>query len=197
MAKQKPSVEAAAAALKSVRDCLTIHGIPFMLDGGTLLGAVRDGNFCADDQDDIDLTIIGGAPTLPAAIQQACLLGFVIQHSWSHSTRGTGQLALKRHGVKVDLMLKERVRLGDSDGEWMFWTVYGKGDRVVPKAIPMKLVEPWGSVLFHGHRYNVPGNVDGYLSYRYGNWREPMHRSNYSCYTTDQAILPQAVQVIR
>lgn len=197
MAKQKPSTEAAANALNTVRQCFGIHGVRFMLDGGTLLGAVRDGTFCADDQDDIDLSILGGASGLPAAVHQACLLGFRIHHSWPHSARGTAQLALKRDGVKVDVMMKERVRLADSEGEWMYWTVYSKNDLVVPKAIPLKLVEPWSTITFHGERYHVPGDVDGYLHYRYGDWRTPVHRTTYSCYTTDRAILPAAVQIIR
>ncbi len=197
MSKAKPSIEAAAHTLQTLRQCLSIHRVPFMLDGGTLLGAVRDGNFCADDQDDIDLTILGNADGLPAAISQACLLGFTIHHSWPHSAQGTGQLALKKDGVKVDLMLKERVRLADSEGEWMYWTVYGRNGLIVPKAIPMRLVEPWGTVHFHGQRHNVPGKVDEYLTYRYGEWRTPVHRSAYSCYTTDRAILPPAVQVLR
>lgn len=197
MAKQKPSIEAAATALKTVRQCMVMHGVPFMLDGGTLLGAVRDGTFCAEDQDDIDLTILGDAEKLPLAIKQACILGFSIHHSWSYSQIGTAQLALKRDGVKVDMMLKERVTLADSAGEWMYWTVYGKNDRVVRKAIPLALVLPWNTITFHGHTYNVPNDVDGYLRYRYGNWQDPVHRSLYSCYTSDSAILPAAVQVNR
>ena len=197
MATPKPSIDAAASALNAVRQCLGIHGVRFMLDGGTLLGAVRDGEFCQDDQDDIDLSILGDSSGLPDAVRQACLLGFRVHHSWPHSARGTAQLSLRRDGVKVDLMLKERVRLVDSEGDWMYWTVYGRNDMVVPKAIPMKLVEPWSTELFHGTHYNVPGDVDGYLSYRYGNWHKPVHRSAYNCYAADLSILPAAVQVMR
>lgn len=193
----KPTTEAAAQALAAVGNCLRMHGVPFMLDGGTLLGAVRDGTFCADDQDDIDLTVIGTAEALPAAIKQAAMLGFHVHHAWPHSAQGTSQIALMRKGVKVDIMLKERVRLEDSEGEWMYWTVYGRNDRVVRKAIPLHLVEPWSMVYFHGRQYHVPGRVEAYLHYRYGDWRTPVHRSAYNCYTTDQAILPAAVKVIR
>ena len=193
----KPPIAVAAQALAAVGSCLAMHRIPFMLDGGTLLGAVRDGTFCTDDQDDIDLTVLGDANTLAAALQQAYLLGFTLHHAWPHSTTGTGQVVLKRHGVKVDIMLKERVQLEDSDGEWMYWTVYGSQGRVVRKAIPMSMVEPWGKVHFHGREYHVPGQVDRYLTYRYGNWRQPVHRKQYNCYTTDLAILPDTVKVIR
>jgi phosphorylcholine metabolism protein LicD len=197
MAKPLPPKQDAVDALRIMGRCLGAQRITYMLDGGTLLGAVRDGDFCADDHNDIDLTILEGGERLSLALEQAMVLGFELHHGWPRSERGTMQAAMKRKGVKVDLMVKEVVKLEDSEGDWLYWTVYGRNDLVVPKAIPMALVLPLKKVEFHGVQYNVPGDTDGYLHYRYGNWRQPVHRSAYSCYTSDQAILPAAVRVQR
>jgi hypothetical protein len=191
------TTEQAAAALKALSNCLAAQRIPFFLDGGTLLGAIRDQDFCADDHVDIDLTVMDGTERLPAALAQAALLGLHLAYSWPRSERGTLQLVVKRDGVKLDIMCKEVALLDGRHGEYLYWTVYGKGDRAVPKGIPMYLVRGDRWVEFHGNRYRVPFKAEEYLTYRYGNWQVPVHRKEYSCYSTDLAILPPGTVVHR
>ena len=71
----------------------------------------------------------------------------------------------------------------------LWWTVFrGKGNDVYKK-IPYNYILPLQEVVFYGERFLIPDRINAYLSHRYGDWRKKVHRSNYSCYTTDLSIV--------
>jgi len=105
---------------------------PFMLDGGTLLGAVRDEDFCEDDWNDIDTTIWFQEPgIIPALTERMKQLGFEIFHYWPKKEFTTEQISYKRDKIKIDVMLKER------KGDNAYWTVYGGKRGVTYKSLPV------------------------------------------------------------
>lgn len=55
--------------------------------------------------------------------------------------------------------------------------------------IPASLVVPMTWLELDGRRYPVPGDVEGYLSYRYGDWRTPVR--NWCYWRDDGAIRRQ------
>lgn len=196
---QKPAPAEAASALRDASSCLAAAGIPFRIDGGTLLGFWRDGTFCEDDQDDIDLTASANdwckAKTLTALMLAA---GFEPYREWNRdeTLHRSGQLAFKRNGVKIDLMFKE------TKGGMEWWTVYGGKRGVTYKAVPIAM-----SAFGHNAEFflpdgnpmtlTLPTDPEKYLAYRYGDWKTKVHRSEYSCYSTDLAILePNAYESV-
>ena len=192
-----PTIENASLALYHTVEILHRLGIPFILDGGTLLGFYRDGFFATDDHDDIDLTTMAEmwqfAPNICDEMRQQ---GFEVYHEWprSEGKKLSGQLSFKRDDVKIDIMFKEK----KADKVW--WTVFGGPKGVTYKAVPRHLLEtatrfliklPLGGMIIGECHVGIPEEVDGYLAYRYGEWQEPVHRSEYSCYSTDKCIVKE------
>lgn len=181
--KEMPTEEQAHTALKDMTDALERLGVNYHLDGGTLLGFYRQGNFCEDDHDDIDLTVYWfDWVRVQEIIEEAKKLGFEVYKEWPRDTERhrSGQLAFKRDNVKVDLMFKEKL------SDRIYWCVYGGPNGVTYKAVPAELL---CETYLPPHGYREPKNAYDYLTYRYGDWQEPVHRSEYSCYTSDKSIV--------
>ena len=179
----KPSKQESAQALQDFKEILDQLKVRFFLDGGTALGAYREKDFCEDDQDDIDLTTLGDDKMLDI-VELAGTKGFTAYKAWKKKGQTTSQIAMKRNGVKIDLMFKEIKK------KEAWWTVY-KRDGVVYKSLNKKHYKKRGKppqVNFYGETYNLPYDIEEYLFTRYGNWQTPVHRSKYSCYTSDQCI---------
>lgn len=195
--KQMPTVDESALALSDTCNVLTDLTIPFMLDGGTLLGFHRDGIFAEDDHDDIDLTVLSDSWPKHKQITEAMLArGFVVYKEWPRNPteKTSGQLAFKRGEVKVDIMFKEK------KGEKLWWTVFGGPRGVTYKAVPAELIDDllfirYEIPLADGSKAEIaagfPKRVVEYLTYRYGDWQTPVHRRDYSCYTTDRCIVEE------
>jgi hypothetical protein len=185
----KPTVQEAEKALYDTIKILESLGITFMLDGGTLLGFFRDKTFCEDDHNDIDLTTNLLSWDRHEDISSSMLdAGFHVHHMWHRDDKKhqTGQYAWKRNGVKIDLMFKEVKE------ENIWWTVYGSKSvtyKSVPYAIAGYLQENTIKLIGKNVKVKMPINTPEYLAYRYGDWRTPLHRSLYSCYTTDKCIV--------
>lgn len=204
--KQMPTIEQSARALFDTHLVLSNLGIPFILDGGTLLGFYRDGCFAADDNDDIDLTCKADLWSRSQQIVDSMTrAGFDVYLERPRDTERhwSAQLSFKRGDVKIDLMFKEWKK--ESDKVW--WTVYGGPRGVTYKAVPRELLgitkqlfavlpgitmelrletDLLGQTIF-----GIPERVEDYLAYRYGEWQTPVHRSEYSCYTTDRCIVKE------
>lgn len=161
-------------------------GVLFTLDGGTLLGAYRDSDFCEDDHDDIDLTTLHDDEIVVDIIEEASAIGFEVYHFWDSAKKQTAQVALKRHGLKIDLMFKKTKRKRATKKAW--WTVYGGPNKITYKSVPARFYEETKKIIFKGSEFRIPRNTEEYLELRYGNWREPIHRSQFSCYTNDNVI---------
>lgn len=188
-------------AIKNLRDVQAImdrHGVPIMLDAGTLLGAYRDGDFCDGDHDDVDVTtshlFVSWIPQILAAAEA---IGFKTVHSWPRQPyQGkqiqSAQIAIKRGGSKIDVMFKE------IEEPWAWWTVFKPMNRgVVYKLVPSRHYVGCDSLLFYGQEFMIPADVEAYLTLRYGDWRTPVHRRNYSCYTSDKTIVRGGYQELR
>lgn len=189
--KQKISKTDAFINLYDFKKAAMAAGITFFLDGGTLLGAIRDKDFCEDDQDDIDLTAFYlDWNKVELLEQEAKKLGFSVYHKWDandylakHKKITSSQISFKRNGGKIDLMFKKK------KDSWLWWTVFHRSGKDVYKKIPYQYMLPLKNILFYGEEFFVPNNFNDYLTYRYDDWQKKVHRSNYSCYKTDLAIV--------
>jgi hypothetical protein len=191
--KVMPTLESSTLAL--IDTCKILHElqIPFMLDGGTLLGFYRDGTFAVDDHDDIDLTL--GSEFWDrdknTIVEKMLGVGFEVYKIWNRDTHNhySGQMAFKRNNVKIDLMFKEF----DDFKQKIWWTVFGGKRGVTYKSVPSDylraLVATPIKLLDSQIEVGMPARIKEYLTYRYGNWKVPVHRKDYSCYTTDKCIV--------
>lgn len=175
-------------AIKNLEDFYEVLDFsPVILDGGTLLGAYRDKDFCEDDWNDIDLTTYKeNFYNIESFKKKMIEKGFEIKKEWKPEDKKTAQLVFKRNGCKIDLMFK------DFKNEKAWWCVYKyKGDKdlgVVYKAVDRNFYENLEVIEFYGMFFKRPKKIKKYLRTRYGNWKIPIHRKNYSCYTTDLSI---------
>ena len=167
--------EQATQNLKQIKGILDDLGITFWLDGGTLLGAYRDKDFCEDDEDDIDLcTWDNYLYLMDAIIEQAKALGFEVWHKWQL------EIALTKNGSKIDLFFNKRNKKDAYthlyDGEMIHSYV----------VIPIKFYENLVDIQFKGETFKAPSPTEEYLSLKYGDWQTPIHRSKYSCVNAEQ-----------
>jgi phosphorylcholine metabolism protein LicD len=195
--KIMPTIEQSGMALVDALDILDEMDIRCMLDGGTLLGFYRDGTFAQDDHDDIDLTVSSKMWHRAEDIDKEMVArGFELYHKWepNEERHHTGQYAWKRDSVKIDLMFKEFL----STKNIVHWTVYGGKNKVTHKCVPFEFIDVCSACVYSvpvesGKTENItcgiPIRVEEYLAYRYGDWKTPVHRKDYSCYTTDKSIV--------
>lgn len=165
--------ESAIRNLRDIKSILDSLKIVYWLDGGTLLGAFRDRDFPPGDEDDIDIGINGNYRFLKSEIREmAEKEGFKLYHEWEYQT------ALTRGGSKIDLFFHQKQDRDD-------WHCIYKQNVCIPAIVPSHFFEELQMIEFHGMTFNCPRNLDGYLTYKYGDWKTPVHRSEYSCYNAE------------
>lgn len=144
--------------LKSVLDR---QQIPFLLIAGTLLGAVREGDFIAHDED-IDLAFLAEdkqrvLDALPAMLEA----GFAIAR---YNRRGV--LSVIRQGEYIDLYFFRQI--GDNRRSCDGWVVL---EPFLTEVLPFR---------FKGVDFLVPNAYHDYLVSEYGvDWRTPVVWNDY------------------
>jgi phosphorylcholine metabolism protein LicD len=86
---------------------------------------------------------------------------------------------MKKGAVMLDIFLKRKVE------DDYFWTVGIKSP--VLKSSPAKFYDNLGLITFNGKEYMIPKDFDGYLTYRYKDWKTPVKQWNFK--TDDNAIV--------
>jgi len=167
--------EQAVKNLNDIKIILDELGITFWLDGGTLLGAYRDKDFCDGDEDDIDLCSWDNYLYLmDKIIDRAVELGFTIHHKWEL------EIALKRNGSKIDLFFN---RKNKKDA----YTHLYDGDRIAKYVvIPVGFYENLVPINFYGISFLSPSPIEEYLTLKYGDFNTKIHRKDYSCVNASQ-----------
>jgi phosphorylcholine metabolism protein LicD len=186
-------------ALKMLRDVTTElekAQIPYWLEGGTLLGIVREQRLLPWDNDmDISMDIRHRTALLRVAFK-LMLKGYRLSFRWYNRSMGPfkkGELRMlkvrnyekgfKKGEVMLDLFLK---RKQDAD---YFWTVGIKSP--VLKSSPAQYYDALDWIDFDGKKYMVPQDYDGYLTYRYGDWHTPVKTWNFK--KDDNAIVQETL----
>ncbi|NOR44556.1 MAG: hypothetical protein GQ534_03140 [Candidatus Delongbacteria bacterium] len=176
--------------LKDVCRILDENNIPYTLEGGTLLGIVRENRLLPWDND-LDLTITDDHLDKLIKIRwKIWLAGYRTRirkskkdmpHFPAGSVRlikiQTRKFLLK--GVSLlDVFVKTKV------DEKYFWTVGIKNP--VLKSVPYHFYEELSKFPFDGYDYSVPTQYEDYLTYRYGDWKIPV--KEYDFKKDDKAI---------
>lgn len=161
--------------LKDIKSILDELKITFWLDGGTCLGAYRDKDFCDGDEDDIDICAWDNQLFLvDKIISMAVERGFELHHKWEL------EITLKRGESRIDIFFN---RKNKSDA----YTHLYDGDRIAKYVvIPVHFYERLEPIKFYDMDFLVPSPIEDYLTLKYGDWKTPIHRSQYSCINPTQ-----------
>lgn len=177
----------ALKCLKEITNILEKADVRYCLDGGTLLGVIREQRLLPWD-DDIDLFASSEDAQKLEKLKWAFVLrGYKVIMArmnedygpmkkgdlriFKLKTRKWGFLRNKEQKLLVDIIVKY------PDENDYYWSI-GVTD-VVNKKIARPFYDQMDSVQFDGKIYPIPSNVEEYLTRRYGDWREPVYEWDY------------------
>ena len=182
-------------ALKMLHDVtLTMEKakIPYWLEGGTLLGIIRENRILPWDND-MDISMEEKHKfRLLKVIFSLFFQGYRI--SIRHFIRSIDPFKkyefrmlkirnyngfLRKGDVMLDIFVKRRIK------DHIYWTVGVKTP--VLKSSPIEFCDNLTWHEFEGKKYMVPEDFDGYLTYRYGDWKTPVKTWNFK--KDDMAIV--------
>ena len=178
--------------LRLITDELERKGVTYCLDGGTLLGVVREGRLLPWDND-MDLFVPGSdVDKLKRCIFPLWLKGLRVRTEFYEQSYGAlceGDLRVVKFRNRKRLISRGPILLDVfvkyADDEFYHWSV-GKGE-VVYKKVPRHFYDNLSTLEFDGKAYPVPSDLDGYLTCRYGDWKTPVKEWNYL--TDDRAAI--------
>lgn len=134
---------------------------PFLVDG-TLLGAIREGNFLAHDTD-VDLGIWRRLwrPDIPQAMRRE---GFTLHRTFGELNRGL-QYSFKRGGMKLDIFIYY------DEGPLVYHGAWQAG-QPIRYSYPRFTLQP---LLFRRRWFLAPADPVRFLEAKYGpDWRTPV-----------------------
>ena len=147
--------------------------IPFVLEGGVLLGAIREGDFIPWD-DDVGVAL----PTEEMWPRRELLLQRLVAAGFSWQSTDNRFENYKINVVKYDTRY-----------ELLGWYPKGRMRRRLHYRMPRRFLEKTEEIEFLGETYRCPSPPESYLRYFYGNWRKPKKRGRFftiRCY--DQRV---------
>lgn len=164
------SARTALRNLVDIADTFESRGSTYSLAFGTLLGAVRDGDFIAHDHDtDMEVPVEDFDPRI---IRDLVEKGFRLMRSYGYPSDGM-ELTLGRGGVQNDLFF-----------------VYPRDNQTYVSAYRYDLANNCGTaewydyespaldydwLTFKGHRFRAPADPESILAHQYGaSWRVPI-----------------------
>ena len=152
----------ALAALTRAHAALTGIGChPFLVDG-TLLGAIREGDFIGHDRDvDMGLFVTEHRSGLVATMTRA---GLKLRKTFGTLARGL-ELSFRYVKVKLDLFFYY------TDAQGVYHAAWPADGVPIRYRYPAFGLAP---LTFRGHRFLAPENPEAFLVAKYGDWKTPV-----------------------
>jgi len=185
-------LEKSLRLLERATTLLEKYNIPYWLEGGTLLGIIRENRLLPWDND-LDISIRSEdfdrlRRILPKFYYRG-MIAKVREHKIDDPPFQKGEVRLiKVYATKylffksplvLDIFVKKKL-----DDQY-YWVVGVK--RRAKKAVPARFYDELTTVQFNNKTYSIPKLTDEYLTYRYGDWRTPVKTWNYI--KDDQSIV--------
>ena len=185
-------LEKSLRLLERATTLLEKYNIPYWLEGGTLLGIIRENRLLPWDND-LDISIRSEdfdrlRRILPKFFYRG-MIAKVREHKIDDPPFQKGEVRLiKVYATKylffksplvLDIFVKKKL-----DDQY-YWVVGVK--RRAKKAVPARFYDELTTVQFNNKTYSIPKLTDEYLTYRYGDWRTPVKTWNYI--KDDQSIV--------
>lgn len=177
-------LEKSLRLLERATTLLEKYNIPYWLEGGTLLGIIRENRLLPWDND-LDISIRSEdfdrlRRILPKFFYRG-MIAKVREHKIDDPPFQKGEVRLiKVYATKylffksplvLDIFVKKKL-----DDQY-YWVVGVK--RRAKKAVPARFYDELTTVQFNHKTYSIPKLTDEYLTYRYGDWRTPVKTWNY------------------
>jgi lipopolysaccharide cholinephosphotransferase len=186
------NAERAEKMLSIIASVFAVNQVPYSIDGGTLLGIVRESRLLPWDND-MDMYIASSnVDKLKKSLLSLKLKGYKIRFRYAEKDIGpikAGDLRLikiKRRrwffmqdSIVTDIFVKHH-----HQGK-AYWIVGDKGKTVL-KSVDEKFYQSFDSISFKGVDLPIPQQVEDYLTARYGDWKTPVKEWNFL--TDDRAI---------
>jgi len=183
----------AGKLLRKTALILNAAGIPYTLEGGTLLGIIRENRFLPWDND-LDITVTSNfEKRLLKNRWRFWIAGYFVRVRYytrkiKYWEKGEARILKISHRklitgfrdrVVLEVFLKKLVE------DEYFWTV--GHDIPVLKSVPRRFYENFTSIEFQGNKYTIPEDYTGYLEEHYGkDWRIPVKEWNFR--TSDKSV---------
>ncbi len=175
-----------------VATILDKNNFDYTLDGGTILGIVRENRLLPWDND-IDFSILNPKKeSVDTILKILKTKGFRIrlryfEKDYAPYFKKGGVRMIKIRNKKFFGLLKGNVCLDIfvkyQHEDNFYWLI---GNNVI-KSVPKSFYEVSDKIKFQNYSYPIPANTEEYLSYRYGNWQEP--KKDWSTFSHDKAII--------
>ena len=186
--------------LFDVVDFFDSEGIDYWLEGGTLLGIVRDKELLPWDHD-IDLSISANDAELLSKKKYKLLIkGYRVTERKIYQDTGAlkkGQYRIFKVKRLIPSLLKEvfpvahkymvvtDIFVKASDNQYTYWQAMEKIMRV-----DCKYYSSYEIVKYLGKELKVPKDYKAYLTEKYGDWSTPI--KNWSCGNDEKTVIGDA-----
>ena len=147
------------------------RNITFFLDGGILLGAIRENNFIKWDWD-VEISVFSKD-----------LLKFYkeISSDLQKNNFHIKRLNLALFNPKIEFYKKNHNATSFSILGWHY-SFFRQAYTRKKMKIPLKFMRKMGKVKFFEKNFLCPSPINEYLKHRYGNWEKPIQTSDKSKY---------------
>lgn len=161
-------------------------GLRYFLTDGTLLGAVREGDFIGHDSDiDIGVFMIDWSlPRFAKVFEEMMRKGFILYHSFGVFGKHF-ECAWRRNGIKVDFFFYYEAE--DDNGNPVYrFNAFNNGGRTLPDDIITyeyfsSHLEELDSIYFRDRFFICPSDRVKFLETKYGpEWRTPTSKWNWA-----------------
>ena len=177
--KMTPILQGLSQNIKDTKEIAEKLDFPIILDGGSLLGAYRDNGVIKGDEDDVDFAVPMETMNFKAL---QILKEFGARNFELFRLRDT-VMTFKRNGSKIDLLFYKEKGFVDCDnnceGLLYYLTLYHNKKPFALKVLPTYW-DDLGETEFMGETFKCPEDIEGYLTWRFGDWRTPILRPAFS-----------------
>lgn len=167
----------AIANLQVWHEAATLEQLDYCLMDGTLLGAVRDGDFCPGDEDDLDVGVLDkDYNRVDKVLARLVPLGFQKYKPLVFRGRLEG-FGFKRGKSHFDI-----IRVNHHPTRDECYNIGRRSGELLAFVYPAKHHASFGEIEFYGMKIKTPADPEDFLTARYGDWRTPILRPGFRWY---------------